>query len=470
VIASATCSEELRRDAMDKNRWLIKVANPSPYERSDYVEVDLESLGVDSSQDEKSLKLSRVEGDNAPKEIPYQIDYPLGRELSKRILTFRPGNVPGTELGRDDYSVESARFVLEQGTPKMFKAQNLWVDYYYAPPDQKRGDAPSDGFNQEWDGTRSPYGVKLRSDRLEIYFGLESDPRADAAPDHNGSITSVFLREAPRTEDVADNMLCPSGFGTWPEKRWGQLTDLAFFPPPWELACLRKTPLQGKNYELVWSNCGNLRAMLGLRSKPFLIQYGGDPLLKSGSQDIPCRLHRVLYICPGEPLYTEELFVVAENGQLISFRPHYCSNIHYPESVAPDFRRFEHIPDYFAIWRHFGEHHGYGFAANAPARSIRISGDELRWRLTTAFHHRCIHCFMYHGFGDDQFDPFHEVGHLWYLRAFKPLKAVPVPTFALARTYSPLPSPVKGREGGLPRVKKDLLIEMVKDGTPRLVK
>ena len=43
------------------NSWEIKVVNPSPYDRSDYVEVDLESYGVDPSFNENSLRLFKQE-------------------------------------------------------------------------------------------------------------------------------------------------------------------------------------------------------------------------------------------------------------------------------------------------------------------------------------------------------------------------------------------------------------------------
>ncbi len=38
----------------------FEVANPSIYPRDDYVEVDMDTLGVPASLDEKTLKLSRV--------------------------------------------------------------------------------------------------------------------------------------------------------------------------------------------------------------------------------------------------------------------------------------------------------------------------------------------------------------------------------------------------------------------------
>ena len=52
----------------------FKVANPSSYPRDDYVEVDMETLGVPASLNEKSLKLSRVrhEGTSGLRRSPFK--------------------------------------------------------------------------------------------------------------------------------------------------------------------------------------------------------------------------------------------------------------------------------------------------------------------------------------------------------------------------------------------------------------
>ena len=101
----------------------FKVANPSSYPRDDYVEVDMETLGVPASLNEKSLKLSRVTGHKEHQrleEIPFQIDSVLGANSPKRVLTFLSTATPP---GADDYTgPETATFKLEEGTPKDFSS------------------------------------------------------------------------------------------------------------------------------------------------------------------------------------------------------------------------------------------------------------------------------------------------------------------------------------------------------------
>lgn len=140
---------------MTVEEWKIEVANPSPYERTDYVEVDLESLGVDASLGEESLTLIRQYSDNNPEEIPYQIDYVFGRNRGKRILTFLSSNTPSGPT--DDYSHVSATFLLKKGGSKDFRTpmgeRLLNADFYHDPIDPRKGDQP-DGFNTSWDETR----------------------------------------------------------------------------------------------------------------------------------------------------------------------------------------------------------------------------------------------------------------------------------------------------------------------------
>src|SRR5688500_4216537 len=66
---------------------VFEVANPSSYERSGYIEVDLNALDVPVSLGRNDLRLIRVSPPPAT-EVAYQIDYTLGEERGRRIMTF----------------------------------------------------------------------------------------------------------------------------------------------------------------------------------------------------------------------------------------------------------------------------------------------------------------------------------------------------------------------------------------------
>ena len=267
---------------MTDSQWKIEVANPSPYQRSDYVEVDLESLGVDSNLDEKSLRLFR-KNDSMLEEIPFQIDHLLGKYFPKRILTFLAEHTPSR---KEDYSEVSASFLLKIATPEKSstpkKTDLLNVDYYYDPADASKGDNEEDGFNSEWDSSRSVYGVKLRNDSLEVFFSLIPHPLHNTGIDFSGAATSVLLQKAPRGNPLnPDNMLFP--FNILPpfvvpvDTRWGQLTKLVFFPTPWHVEFFYERSLQETKYKLIYANSGLMRAMITLQSEPFTISYIGKP-------------------------------------------------------------------------------------------------------------------------------------------------------------------------------------------------
>ena len=100
--------------------WTICVTNPSPYERNDYVEVNLQKLGVSSELNESNLRLFRVNFDRSRYEIPFQIDSVLGHNSPVRILTFLSTQTPASA---EDYSQFTAEFELEQGTPTDFSTE-----------------------------------------------------------------------------------------------------------------------------------------------------------------------------------------------------------------------------------------------------------------------------------------------------------------------------------------------------------
>jgi len=424
---------------MTNGRWKINVANPSPYYRSDYVEVDLESLGIDSSLNDSSLRLFQHHDDSL-KEIPFQIDYVLGKDVHKRILTFLAKRVPPR---KDDYSEISATYLLEEGEPKQFSTPMgkmlLNVDYYYDPIDLSLGDREEDGFNSEWDADRSVYGVKLRNGLLEIYASLVPHPRLYTGFDYVGSVTSVLLQKAPRNNPVnPDNMLSP--YDEYLDKLWGQVTKLVIYPPPWQMEWYYERALLETKYKLIYSNSGLMRAMVTLQSEPVTISFTGKPIFNQDEVEITCNLYRIISLYPEKPFYVEELFVLSENGYLISFRPYFLSRIHFPPSIFTNLARMENMPDYFALWKHFHPqlYHGYGFASDSHVRQLELSESEIRWRLQLNFHHKTTHYFMFNDIWniDGKQDLFHVIGHFgWYERVYKPLEVSPVLPIHLARRY-----------------------------------
>ena len=415
---------------ISKGPWTIDVANPSPYERSDYVEVDLESLGVDPELDESSLRLLRLNNGGSSTEVPFQIDRVLGENFPRRIMTFLSTKTPS---GPEDYSYASASFRLEKGSSSNIEAahsqQLLYVEHFHQKPVDEDG-------KREWDKKKDVYGVKLHNDRLAIYFSLVSHPRLHTGTDYSGAATSVWFKDADLVG--AGEMLCP--FGEWPPKRWGQITELVFFPLPWELKWFTRIPFVGEHglrYDLISSSSGLMRATVTLRSEKMNIEYACPSFMDSGTVEISCYLYRVLSFYPERPYYVEDLFVLDEEGHSLSFRPYYLSEVQFPPSVPRYLARFEHTPDYFALWSYFAElNRGYGFASDAHIRGIELEGNQFRWRLPHSHHNRCVHYFMFHGWGD-KFDPYHEIGHCgWYERVYKPMEAMPLKVFSIAKRYS----------------------------------
>jgi hypothetical protein len=402
----------------------FEVANPSSYPRSDYVDVDMQMLGVPKNLDQKSLRLFRINPDDSLTEIPYQIDYILGRKAGNRIMTFLSTHTPP---GPDDYSCPTAWFRLEEGEPFDFSLpyNSLWIGYYHKSP---KPDESEDGFNCVWDKARDLYGVKLYNTRLEIYFSLVSHPRVWSEIDYTGSATSIFLEGAP------EDMLSP--WEPFPSARWGQLTDLVLFPLDQDSSQSQKVSLFEKEYEIVWSSSGLLRAGFTLKSEPIVITYKGSPSSSEPEEKrITCNLYRVIHVYPDKPHYTEELFVRTEDGHSISFSPYYYSSVHSVPGVNRELKRFDHIPDYFAVWMHFATlYYGFSFAADEHIRNVQTYEDEIRWGLPPAQYIKSVHLFMFHSIHFGLFDPFHEIGHYgWYERILKPLEVIPLAPNSLRR-------------------------------------
>lgn len=417
--------------------WNIDVANPSPYVRSDYVEADLQAMGVPPNLGEDNLKLFRVApGSGAREEVPYQIDKVLGTDDStglKRVLTFLSTDTPA---GDPHYQAKSIRFVLQRGTPRDFSGlpekKMLWVGQYY---EDRRNGEPQDGYGEQWDTKRRAYGVKLGNGRIELFFSLVPHLKQRTDIDYTGSVTSLWFKD-PQDLVGAGEMLAP--FHDVPAKRWGQITDVAFFPLPWELRWFSKISLLGRRYELVWSHSGPMRATFTVRSEPFDVEFHSEGLADPPLIKLTCRLYRVISAYAGKPFFAEDVFVLTSTGRSVSFRPYYYANLGYPGGVTTELKRFEHIPDYLAIWKHFCvQYRGLGFASDTHIRAIDFSEHEPRWRLQLGHLKRCIHYCMFHGLPTGERDLFHEIGHsAWYERVFKPLRVVPFQEFSMAKQYS----------------------------------
>jgi hypothetical protein len=188
---------------------------------------------------------------------------------------------------------------------------------------------------------------------------------------------------------------------------------------------------QERKYELVCSHTGAMRAVATLRSEVITIDHLCSPYLNPERIEIRCRLYRVIYIYPEKEYYTEELFVRTEEGRFLAFRAYYSSHLAVPGSKQN--AKFEHIPDYFAAWRHFVTFaYGYGFACDTHCRERKIDTDDLTWRLQLGPVHKCVHYFMFEGFPHGYIDPFHTIGHCgWYERVLKPIEVIPLSRYIL---------------------------------------
>jgi hypothetical protein len=393
----------------------IPVANPSPYERTDYVHIDLDRLGVPPRLNENNLTLYRY-CNSKPEKVPYQIDYLVGRSGHLRVMTFLSVKTPS---GPDDYSEPKATFLLqEEASEHTPPPENLRIEYYYSRPE--RGE-PDDGFNPRWEPGRSVAGVKLKNSVIEIYVSLVPSRLPGANISYTGAVTSLTHLEAYRAFGT-DDFIDP--FREDPEKLWGQISEIAFFPLPWKHEWFYRVPLLDQHYELVWANSGPVRAVITIKSSPIIIRYDGTPYFNK-TVEVECHLYRVISVYPDRDnsFYTEHLFVeTTDTHKSLAFRPYYRSIV--PPPFGPtELKRFEHIPDYYVLWKHFAlAYRGFGFAADAHVRGVELRGSEIFWRLPISHHNTCVHYFLFHPLLPRSFDPFHAVGHsAWYEKAFKPL-------------------------------------------------
>jgi hypothetical protein len=195
----------------------------------------------------------------------------------------------------------------------------------------------------------------------------------------------------------------------------------------WERTWFHPARLLENRYEyhLVWSKAGPVRATVVLRVGSITMPHDGKPVFKSAAA-IDCDFYRMLYVYPeddkrgdAKPYYMEELFVlIREHRRSVSFRPYFGSAV-VPGSAVTEVKRFEDIPDYLFLWKHWEnlgpQYRGYGFASDAHVRGFEVRWESIFWRLPNTHHNRCIHYFLFVHELPLQFDPFHDIGHnAWY--------------------------------------------------------
>ena len=416
---------------------VIRVSNPSPYERSDLVEIgDLNALGVPLTLNERSLRLIRHWPGGSTEEVAHQIDYPFGKDAGFRTLVFYSRNTPP---GDPDYKRVSAEFSLEEGAPGFSAAtapEILDIEHYSAPGSQ----------SNTWDRTQDVKGVGLSNgpDGLQVYFSLVPRPEPWSPHNYAGAATSILHRRAERMTGAGE-ALAPFDTGQYPPKRWGQLTRVDFYPLPWERRWYQAESMMGNGvdeprYTLVWSNTGPLRATVTLKSKAIQVRYGGGPFFNEDKKEVTCYVYRIISMYPNREFYTEQLIARPEAAGLdpsrrisLAFRAHFYSYLGYHDDFPHLLARFEDVPDYFAIWKSFAtQHRGAAFASDSHVRKLQLTPREVRWRLQLGHEYRCVHLFPFHCWPEGEFSPFHEVGHTaWYERLLKPLQALPLDRYEL---------------------------------------
>jgi len=395
----------------------FNISNPSVYQRSDYIEVDFDHLEIPKQLDEYSLKLSRIYPDGTLEEIDYQIDNLLGEKRENRLLTFFADHIPPS--GSDDYDKPSASYLLEEASPRLcFSRKDLYVENFYS----------SDEYQEinKFSKVPKPIGVKLHNNRLHFYFCLVPHPVPGKNMDINfaGAVTNIEFKDLKEAGAFTYELL--SLFWNYPQKRWGQLTHVSFFPLPWQLEGFENITIPDKKYELIYSKSGPIRAVISVKIGPIDVVYKGEPLFATPERKIKSNIYRIIYVYPDCPFYIEEILSETIEETSISFRPYYTSVIHFP-NFKSQLKRFESIPDYFSLWKSFAhQHYGFGFAADAHVRQIQLEGDTIRWRLPFSHHKKCINYFMHHGIAPHTIDLFHSIGHnAWYEKVFKPMEVIP---------------------------------------------
>ncbi len=284
----------------DQKEYILSIANPSPYDRSDYVEVNLQTLNEFSTHlINNEAQLYRLNEDGSiNQELQFQVDQLLGiGDETKNVLSFFCDNL---KSGPDDYSKSSAKFLIKPGKPsKVDVPSDLSIKFRYKT---------SEEFSDVWEKDRDVELIKLHNNCFEIAISLVPH-LGDNMIDYAGSATNVLLR--------GFEMLAPfDAFDPdkhFPKKHCFQLKKLIFNPLPWEGRGLSEISLSGKEYKFVYSNIGPIRAVVVLQSGPFTVEYDGTSYLpsqeKTEKRFLKCYLYRIFSLSPDKPFIIEDLFV-----------------------------------------------------------------------------------------------------------------------------------------------------------------
>ena len=283
------------------------------------------------------------------------------------------------------------------------------------------------------------YGIKLYNRKIEIFFSLKRQLDPNVEVNYTGAVTSINLHDEKTPEgDLTAPFVLIDDKPSW--ARWGQVTDIVFYPTPWDLSWFQKESLWSYDYELVYTKNGPVRAVASFRAGPFFVSYRGAPFFAPKTKTVKCYLYRILYAFPLQSCYGEELVVLTTDGHSLSFRPYFLSSVHPPHVQGTSLHRFEHVPDYFAIWKVFASlDYGYGFASDAHIRGIEVMGNDIRWRLPSSHMKTCVHCFDCINNKDETItERLKFIGDKWYEQVFKPLRATPISQ----AFYSPIPDDI----------------------------
>jgi hypothetical protein len=410
------------------------VFNPSDYKRTDYVQVNIGNLAIpenllkanganlaEGDKFQAPLRLYRLDdsGKEVVKEVPFQIDHVFGAKLpNKAILTFQSEDTRSIP-NNHNYEKSCAKYRITEVAECVEHefTNNLYVGCQY-----------SDGtFDIGWSKDKDVVGLKFKNGEIEFFFSLKRFLADDHDVNYTGAITSINLQDTDVTSPLlvnTNNNLKPSE-AKW--ARWGQVTELVFFPSPWDLSWFQRETLWDKDYEIVYKCNGPVRSIITVKTGPFKITYCGAPWFKPDKKEVNCYLYRILYTHPGKPWYTEQLVVLSEDGNSLSFQPYFLSSVYTTnytfEMVRKNLHRFEHIPDYFALWATISQFHrefsfGYGFASDSHTRGLELLGNDIRWRLSNSHLKTCIHMFQ----SEHTDNKLKNIAHNgWYEQIYKPL-------------------------------------------------
>lgn len=417
--------------------WHFDVGNPSECVRTDFVQVDLEALNVDGHLDEHDLVLYRSpDGKPTGAPIPFQIDHILGRTGHRlRVLSFVATDVPCRPPGdlTDNYASPRAktRYELRQKDHPARQSDHPtwpWIGYYYATP---MAGEPPDGFNRAYFKDRPLRGFKIANSALEAYVNLRCGKASTP-----GAVTSAVRTDA--NEQLGFGEMLASSLEPWsceprdwPDRCWGHLSSVSISlgrtanGRDHSLCC----QLEDCQHHLVWNREGPVRAVAVIR-----VDLPAATIGAAGSKNFrqlsEPSLFRVLSVYSGEgrPYYNEETIVTDESGGKTWALEHSPSYRAMLPPASPEIRchRLPDVPDYFALWRHFGpmNYRGYGYACNAHVKDLTICGGQVSWRLGMNTYCVSSNDFYFHRWYPAGFDPLNDIGVAWYARILKPLRAL----------------------------------------------